>query len=45
MLTGKEELPPPNTKVCLNIKKSAKGNAESDELPKYLRSTFAVTYQ
>ena len=45
MLTGKEELPPSNAKVSnINIK-SAKGNAESDELPKYLRSTFAVTYQ
>ncbi|CAD8044256.1 unnamed protein product [Paramecium primaurelia] len=38
MLTGKEELDKINPK-------SAKGNAESEELPQYLRSSYSQTYQ
>lgn len=46
MLTAKEEKEKPNTKVIkfLYIQKSAKGNAESEELPSYLRSEYASTY-
>ncbi|CAD8139963.1 unnamed protein product [Paramecium octaurelia] len=38
MLTGKEEIDKLNTK-------SGKGNAESEELPSYLRSSYSQTYQ
>ena len=43
MLNGKEELDKINTKVLISsiISKSAKGNAESEELPQYLRCSYS----